>query len=71
MWFRQSMVNVSISLWEVMVAMGVTDSAIYMWETGVTKPRASILIKLAELYNCSVDDLLIGNPIQVQTKAEQ
>jgi transcriptional regulator with XRE-family HTH domain len=53
-----------------MTEMGVTDAAVYMWETGVTRPRTSILVKLARLYHCSVDELLIDNPGQSQNKAK-
>lgn len=42
--------------------MGVSDAAVSMWETGKTRPRASLLVKLAELYGCSLDELLKGNP---------
>lgn len=43
---------------EVMEHMGVTDAAVYQWETGVSKPRTDKLVKLAEFYKCTVDDLL-------------
>ncbi len=43
---------------EVAVELGVSDASVSMWETGKTMPRASLLVKLANLYNCSVDDLL-------------
>ncbi|SBV94003.1 putative Xre family DNA-binding protein [uncultured Eubacteriales bacterium] len=45
---------------QVVVAeqLGVTDAAVSMWETGKTKPRTSLLTKIAALYCCSVDDLL-------------
>ena len=33
--------------------MGVSDAAVSMWETGKTRPRASLLVKLAGLYCCS------------------
>lgn len=70
MGFRQARINAGFSVREVMAAMGVTDAAVYMWETGTTKPRASILVKLAGLYHCSVDELLIDNPVQIQSKAK-
>lgn len=43
---------------EVMAVMGVSDVAVYQWETGVNKPRTDKLLRLAELYGCSVDELL-------------
>lgn len=43
---------------EVAAAIGVDQSAVSFWETGKTAPRASILVKLAGLYACTVDELL-------------
>lgn len=43
---------------EVAEKMGVDQSAVSLWETGKTAPRAAMLVKLAGLYCCSVDDLL-------------
>lgn len=62
MGFRQARINAGLPVREVMAEMGVTDAAVYQWETGVTKPRASLLVKLAGLYHCSVDELLSNNP---------
>lgn len=36
----------------------VAQSTVAMWETGKAKPRADMLIKLAEILNCTVDELL-------------
>lgn len=43
---------------EVAAKLGIDQSAVSGWETGRTAPRASLLVKLSELYCCSVDDLL-------------
>ena len=43
---------------EVSRAMGVDQSAVSFWETGVHIPRGEKLVRLAELYGCTVDDLL-------------
>ena len=40
--------------------MGVTQSAVTKWENGVTFPRAELLPKIAQILNCSVDELLRG-----------
>lgn len=56
---------------QAMVAkeMQVSDAAVSMWETGKTRPRAGLLLKLAGLYCCTVDELLSGNPDQDQNTA--
>ncbi len=38
--------------------IGVDQSAVCLWETGKTNPRVSLLVRLAELYGCTVDELL-------------
>lgn len=43
---------------EVAEHMGVYQSAVSFWETGKTRPRAALLVKLAGLYHCTVDELL-------------
>jgi transcriptional regulator with XRE-family HTH domain len=42
-------------------ALGLSDtSTVAKWETGVALPRSLLLPKIADLYGCSVDELL-GN----------
>lgn len=50
--------NAGMSQRAVAAALGVSDAAVSMWETGKTQPRASLLIKIAELYGCTTDELL-------------
>ena len=38
--------------------LGVAKSTISMWETGERKPDIVTLKKLAELFQCTTDDLL-------------
>lgn len=56
--FRQARVSAGLSVRQVMEVTGVSDAAVYMWETGQTKPRASLLPVIAKLYGCTIDDLL-------------
>lgn len=43
---------------EVQEHMAVSDAAVYQWETGVTRPNASKLPRLAEYYGCTIEELL-------------
>ena len=38
--------------------LGVGRSTVTLWELGVNKPRADMLIALAKVFNCQVDDFL-------------
>ena len=38
--------------------LGVDRSTVAKWETGIALPRADTLIKLATLFDCTVDELL-------------
>lgn len=55
---REMRVKAGKSVLDVQKALGVSDAAVYYWENGTTKPTIEKLIKLAELYGCSVDELL-------------
>ena len=45
---------------ELSVCLNVCRSSVAMWETGQSTPRPEVLIKLSELFNCTVDELLKG-----------
>lgn len=62
--FSSARIKTGLSQAAVAERMGVTDAAVSMWETGKTRPRASLLVKLAGLYCCTVDELLADNPNQ-------
>ena len=38
--------------------LGVDQSAVSLWDRGITRPRASMLPEIAKLYGCTVDALL-------------
>ena len=40
--------------------LGVSRSTVAMWELGKIIPRPDKLIKLSELFHCTVDDLVKG-----------
>ncbi|HOV78822.1 MAG TPA: helix-turn-helix transcriptional regulator [Bacillota bacterium] len=43
---------------ELGALLGVTDRAVGLWETGRRMPDADMLLKLAEIFDCTVDYLL-------------
>ena len=43
---------------QVAEALGVTPVCITQWESGVRRPNVIMLKKLAELLECTADDLL-------------
>ena len=40
--------------------LGVDRSAVAKWESGKSLPRTEILIKLADLFGCTIDELVRG-----------
>ena len=42
----------------IAIALGLSVSTISKWESGISKPRADTLKKLADLLHCTVDELL-------------
>lgn len=69
--FLSARTNARLSQAAVAKEMGVSDAAVSMWETGKTQPRAGLLVKLAGLYCCTVDELLRDNPGQEQSAGRQ
>ena len=41
--------------------IGVTPGAIANWEVGTRNPGIETLVKLADIFGCKVDDLIIRN----------
>ena len=62
MGFRDARLAADMSGAEVAEVLGISRQAVNHWEIGKAMPEADKLLKLAALYNCRVEDLLIGNP---------
>lgn len=56
--FVEARKRANISQEAVAKQIGVDQSAVSLWESGKTRPRVAILLKLADLYECTVDELL-------------
>ena len=53
--------NAGFSQTEAARRLGVDQSAVSYWESGKNIPRVSMLVKIADLYCCSIDRLLGRN----------
>lgn len=56
--FLAARAKTGLSQRKVAEALGITDAAVCLWETGRTRPRAALMVKLSDLYGCTVDELL-------------
>lgn len=56
--FASARNHAGISQREAAEKLDVSPAAVAQWETGKTRPRAALLPKIAELYGCTVDELL-------------
>ena len=43
----------------VALEIGVEGSTVAKWESGKSRPRAELLPKLAKLFGCSIEELLV------------
>lgn len=56
--FVQARQKAGLSQSQVAKELGVDQSAVCRWETGENMPRAAMLVLMAKLYGCTVDDIL-------------
>lgn len=47
-----------LSMIELGVKIGVSDAAICKWENGNHEPKATYIVKLADYFGCTTDELL-------------
>lgn len=59
---RRLMRKNKVSTYDLMVYMHLTSpTSIYAWTQGRIIPSADNLVKLADIFKCTVDDILIVN----------
>ncbi|MBR2131455.1 MAG: helix-turn-helix transcriptional regulator [Oscillospiraceae bacterium] len=56
--FRRERLKARKTIKEVMQCLGVSDAAVYQWETNIYKPSAENLLKLANFYGCTMEALM-------------
>lgn len=56
--FRKARQAAQLTQAQVADALGVSGAAVALWDKGDTLPRAALLPKIAELYGCTIDELL-------------
>lgn len=56
---------------ELAKKLNCTDKAVSRWETGKGAPDVSLLIPLSKVLNVSVNEILIGEKIEEERKAEK
>ena len=53
--------NAGLTQTEAARRLGADQSAVSFWESEKKLPRASMLVKLADLYCCTIDELMGRN----------
>ena len=67
--FAEMRKRAGISQVDLAKALGVTQSAVSQWEMGVTSPRQAMLLRLADVLGCTVDELLRGDAEKTKNPA--
>ena len=61
--FKQHRVSNNLTQEQVAQDVGVQRTTVAKWESGKSRPRAELLPKLAKLFGCSIEELLVpGGP---------
>ena len=56
--FRECRIRASLTQEVVAAKLGVDQTAVSNWERGKNYPIATMLPRIAELYGCTIEDLL-------------
>ena len=56
--FKRARMKSGLTVAQAADRLGISDAAIYQWESGVYLPTAKRLREIAALYHCTVDELL-------------
>lgn len=61
-YLRRLRISNGLSQFQLGKLVGVSDRAVSKWENGISKPKASIILKLCNTLSVSADDLLKNMP---------
>ena len=63
--------NRNLTQMQLAEKLGITDRAVSKWETGKSLPDASLMLELCELLGISVNELLCGEDLTMDTNTEK
>lgn len=66
--FRSAREKAGMTVLDVAKALGVSDAAVYYWETGKFLPKPSRLKAITVLFNCTIDDLLKDDSTSLEVR---
>ncbi|MGN1410248.1 MAG: helix-turn-helix domain-containing protein [Eubacteriales bacterium] len=56
--FKENREKTNITQEQLASQLGIDRSTVAKWESGQSKPRADMLIKLSRIFGCTIDELL-------------
>ena len=60
MFIRKYRKKKKMSQADLALLVGVSQSMVAKWENGINYPTVEVLIKLADLFGCTIDELVRG-----------
>lgn len=55
---KEHRLKANLSQTDLAEKVGVGQSTVAMWESGIRKPRVKMLIKLSKEFSCTIDELI-------------
>lgn len=55
---KEHRLKANLSQTDLAEKVGVGQSTVAMWESGIRKPRVKMLIKLSKVFSCTIDELI-------------
>ncbi len=68
--FKKARISAGLTVSEVCKELGVSDAAVYSWETGKWLPTGKRLLEVAKLYGCTTDELLSEEEVKTYARCD-